>query len=111
MMTNRRHPNNRETSCPMGTKVFFTKVLARAMAEDRHAQKLQGKQLYVTNEESCYHFSATEHTSVSENVPCLTGHHEEADTRIFFYAQHAAQEGHSSILIRSSDTDVEVLAP
>ena len=34
----------------------------------------------------------------------------EADTRIFPNAFHGAQNGHSSIIVKSLDTDVEVLA-
>ena len=34
----------------------------------------------------------------------------EADTRIFLHAKHAADNGVQSICIKSSDTDVEVLA-
>ena len=35
---------------------------------------------------------------------------EETDTKIFLHANHAAALGHSSILIKSSDTDIEVMA-
>ena len=35
---------------------------------------------------------------------------QEADTRTFLHAEHASQNGHQCIAIKSSDTDVEVLA-
>ena len=35
---------------------------------------------------------------------------EEADTRMFLHAFHASADGHHSIAVFSSDTDVEVLA-
>ena len=35
---------------------------------------------------------------------------EEADTRMLLHSNHASQNGHQHIAIRSSDTDVEVLA-
>ena len=44
----------------------------------------------------------------TENIaPC---NHEEADTRMFFQAKHAAVTGNKNITISSSDTDVVVLA-
>ena len=39
--------------------------------------------------------------------PCT---HEEADTRIFLHAKQASEQGHSNICIRSTDTDVIVIA-
>ena len=40
-------------------------------------------------------------------APC---NHEEADTRLILHALHCAEHGHRRILIRSVDTDVEVLS-
>ena len=39
--------------------------------------------------------------------PCS---HEEADTRIFVHARHAAHEGSKSLLVKASDTDILVIA-
>ena len=36
--------------------------------------------------------------------------HEEADTRILLHAQHAAEAGHGTVIIRSPDTDVAIIA-
>ena len=43
-------------------------------------------------------------------LPDYRCNHEEADTQMFFHALKGAQSGHRSIVIKSSDTDVEVLA-
>ena len=44
----------------------------------------------------------------SENLaPCS---HEEADTRIFVHARHAAMEGNKALVITANDTDVLVIA-
>jgi hypothetical protein len=45
---------------------------------------------------------------VKEDHPGL--HQEEADTKMFLRGKHAMDNGFQSIVIRSSDTDVEVLA-
>ena len=43
---------------------------------------------------------------VVEDLQC---DHEECDTRVFLHAQHAARE-HKAVIIKSSDTDVAVIA-
>ena len=43
-------------------------------------------------------------------MPELCTNQEEADTRMLLHAEHASQNGHQRIAIKSSDTDVEVLA-
>ena len=40
----------------------------------------------------------------------LTTNQEEADTRMFLHAAHASRSRHECIAIKSSDTDVEILA-
>ena len=42
-------------------------------------------------------------------VPELECHQEEADTRLFLHAQHAASSGSAVVTIRSPDTDVAVI--
>ncbi|KAE8751353.1 hypothetical protein FOCC_FOCC001924 [Frankliniella occidentalis] len=49
----------------------------------------------------------SERLDVSFISPC---NHEEADTRVFLHVADAVRLGHSKILIRSSDTDIVVLA-
>ena len=49
----------------------------------------------------------TQSISVSEISPC---NHEEADTRIFVHAKHAAEQGSKVIMIKANDTDILVLA-
>ena len=44
---------------------------------------------------------------VSMLVPCA---HEEADTRLLLHAKHASETGQNSIIIRTVDSDVVVLA-
>ena len=43
-------------------------------------------------------------------MPELRCDHEEADTRIFLHAQHAASNGYKSIIIAADDTDVLMIA-
>lgn len=51
--------------------------------------------------------SSPQISSEDSVTPCG---HEEADTRLLLHANHASQEGHKRILIRTVDSDVVVLA-
>ena len=61
-------------------------------------------------EEKCYKLQASNEKVLAIALPELDSYQGEADTRIFLHAFHGVQNGHSSIIVKSSDTDVEVLA-
>lgn len=65
----------------------------------------QGKTLVATKNEGVVHFPIDfcDHW-VS---PC---HHEEADTRIFLHAHDAAKKNHQSIMIKTVDSDIVIIA-
>ena len=67
--------------------------------------KLHGKTLYVNVSETCYRFTS----QCSEDVPPLHCTHEEADGRLLFHAADAGNEGYTSVLIASEDTDVFIM--
>ena len=58
----------------------------------------------------CHRISTANGQVVSECVPKLGSTQEEADTKIFLHAKYASNDGHESIVVKSSDTDVEVIA-
>ena len=45
--------------------------------------------------------------SLEGKAPC---NHEEADSRLFLHARHAVEQGHTSLIIKASDTEVLVIA-
>ena len=57
----------------------------------------------------CHRISTANGQVVSECVPKLGSTQEEADTKIFLHAKYASNDGHESIVVKSSDTDVEVI--
>ena len=66
---------------------------------------IEGRQIVVTKgEEVLCSPPATRRNKLS---PCS---HEEADTRIMVHIADSVQDGHQSVMIRSTDTDVVVLA-
>ena len=66
---------------------------------------LQGKQLFTTKLDGC--IAAPAGADISALAPCT---HEEADTRMMLHVAAAASAGHRRQIIRSSDSDVVVLA-
>ena len=81
-----------------------TELFGFLAAKLRDAEIPVGKQLLVTSDNKVVTIPEMD---VSELSPCS---HEEADTRLFLHVSHAVQAGFSKIAIRTTDTDVVVLA-
>lgn len=110
---------HRNQKCPKQWKKFLSlgankegllKFLQDEWASGAYAQMLQGKRLFATCGQSCRVISFQNDILQNQVVPNLLCDHEEADTRLLFHAKHAAEVGHAAILLKSSDTDVEVIA-
>ena len=78
------------------------KELFLFLSEQVVKMAIEGRQ--IKGEEVLCSPSATRRNKLS---PCS---HEEADTRIMVHFADAVQDGHQSVMIRSTDTDVLVLA-
>lgn len=70
-----------------------------------------GKDLtvYIAHGELCHCLKVTDGSQTVSAVKDLECDHEECDTRVFLYGHHAAQE-HETVIIKSPDTDVAVIA-
>ena len=76
----------------------------------RYAQLLKGKSLHVTLADKCERLTSTAVTTVvAEVVAKLQSQQEEADTRLFLHAYHAASSGYTAVIFKSPDTDVAVI--
>ena len=75
-----------------------------------YAEKIKARTLFVTHGDNCIKLTSSNGTITASTVLELYGNQEEAHTRMFLHANHASQNGHRCLAIRSSDTDVEVLA-
>ena len=92
-------------------KTGLLNFLAREWSENAiYAEKIKEHTLFVTHGDNCTKLSASDGTITACTVLELCSNQEEADTRMLLHANHASQNGHQHIAIRSSDTDVEVLA-
>jgi hypothetical protein len=72
-------------------------------------QLLKGVEVYLAHEESCHRFAQSDDVMVCNDTEELRCDHEEADTRMIAHARHASQF-YSSIMIKSPDTDVFLIA-
>ena len=79
------------------------KELFLFLSEQVMKMAIEGKQIIVTKGEEVLCFPPE--TRRNELSPCS---HEEADTRTMVHIADAVQDGHQSVMIRSTDTDVVV---
>lgn len=86
-------------------KANLIKFLVDEWKGPQHRKKLEDKVLYVTCEQLCFKITKEQWEEVAE----LKSSQEEADTRLFLHALHAAESGYKSVIITAEDTDVMVL--
>ena len=112
--------NHRDQPCPLQwkkylsldeNKVALVSFLVKEWSRPEYAASLQHRSLFVTHGNYCTKMSSTDGLSVETSaVVELECTHEEADTRMLFHAAHASSLGSRTIVIRSPDTDVAILA-
>ena len=113
--------SSRQQTCPRQWKRFMSNGLNKTrlmhfLVQDwttngnLFAGKIGSRVLYVTHGSECTKIKVEDGKVVGRPEQQLSSQQEEADTRMFFHAKHASTHGHSHIAIKSSDTDVEVLA-
>ena len=71
---------------------------------------MRGKELFVTSRDKCYNIYVRNSEISSEIVSTLECKQEEADTGIILHANHVAVSGLEKVVIKSSDSDVEVIS-
>ena len=83
----------------------FLSVQWRSMKPADFADNLK---LFIAESQNCFaiHKVKKDDVLIVQPVESLCCDHEEADTRLILHAQHAAQEGYVSAVVRTPDTDV-----
>ena len=84
--------------------------LAKEWAFQKYLGKLSEKELFVASRDKCYKIYVRNSEIPSEIVPALECTQEETDTRLVLHANHAAVSGYEKVVIKSSDSDVEVIS-
>ena len=80
--------------------------LYRLLAKSITTQHSLNKDTVATIDDTILAYKHSSNMNLEDLTPC---NHEEADTRIFLHAGNASNNGHASVTIRSSDTDVLVI--
>ena len=111
---------NGQQLCPRQWKKFmangsnktnFVRFLVHEFSENAvYTDKINNHTFYVSHGDNCTKLVSSNGTTTASDVSELWTNQEEAYTRMFRHAEHASQNGHQCIAIKSSDTDVEVLA-
>ena len=99
-------------SFPLGRSLCWNRLTRRQSSDSwLHVGVLQSVPLICsTSSHQCVLLSSADGISVDKvDVPELQSSQEEADTRMFLHARHAASNGAQTVLIRSPDTDVVVI--
>ena len=111
---------NRSQKCPTQWKKYLSvdcnksdlsEFLVKEWVRPEYARKLHNRFFFVTHGTTCTLLTSTDGIAVTAaEVPDLECSHEEADTRLLLHATHAGMNGFTSVVIRSPDTDVAILA-
>ena len=91
-------------------KLELIRFIRQEWTSDRFATQLNGIEIYITSQTDCHLLVSSNGHISSQLVPELCSCHEEADVRLILHADHASQNGHHIVYIRSIDTDVEILS-
>ena len=112
------HIINASQQCPKQWKKYLSSgnkksalldFLVNEWTSSCYSRILKNINFYVCSGTGCVRLTSTDGEQVSRSeVLELTCSHEEADTRPFLHAAHAAQSRESSTIIKSPDTDVAV---
>ena len=113
------HIINASQRCPKQWKKYLSSgnnksalldFLVNEWTSSCYSRMLKNINFYVCSGTGCVRLTSTDGEQVSPSeVLELTCSHEEADTRLFLHAAHAAQSRESTTIIKSPDTDVAVI--
>ena len=92
-------------------KTAIVQFLVEERKKDTYSAFIFDKcDLYATSGAECRHFTSEGGEISRQVLPELSCNHEEADTRILLHATHAAQNGYSTMYLRSPDNDMAIIA-
>ena len=71
--------------------------------------QIGNRNIYFPFEDKCFQLSANDGKVVCKEITKLNSNYEEADTKLLLHAKHASENGETTIIIKSPDTDVAIL--
>lgn len=91
-------------------KTVLTAFLLQQWCSNSYAGRIGNRVIYFASGDGCIKILVINGRVVCEEIDELRCSHEEADTRMLLHAKHAAENGEATVIIRSPDTDVIMLA-
>lgn len=91
-------------------KTSLTEFLLQQWSGNIYANRIGRRIIFFAVGDICVRLFVVDGKVMSDQVEELKCTHEEADTRILLHAKHAADHGEDTIIIRSPDSDVTMLA-
>ncbi|XP_068718128.1 uncharacterized protein [Montipora capricornis] len=93
-------------------KKMLTRFLLQQWSRDNYANRIgnPNPNIYFALEDKCFQLSGDDGKVVCEAITELNSNHEEADTRLLLRAKHASENGETTVIIKSPDTDVAIMA-
>ena len=89
-------------------KIAINRFLVREWGDNKYAEVLKEKILYVTEDDHCYIFKTVNGVLLKYHEIDLYNTHEEADSKMIYHLRHVPDN--SNVVIRTVDTDVLVIA-
>ena len=88
----------------------WKKVLSVGENKGQLSHFLAKESLFVSHESECHRICHSAFGIESQLVDCLRTTQEEADTRMFLHVNNISDNGFSKLIVKSTDTDAEMLA-
>ena len=91
-------------------KRMLMRFLLQQWSRDNYVNRIGNRNIYFAVEDKCFQLSVNDGKVVCEEITDLNSNREEADTKLLLHAKHASENGETTIIIKSPDTDVAILA-
>ena len=91
-------------------KRMLTRFLLQQWSRDNYADRIGNRNIYFAVEDKCFQLSVNDGKVACKEITELNSNHEEADTKLLLHVKHASENGETTIIIKSPDTDVAILA-
>ena len=91
-------------------KSELVQFILKEWSGQKYKSLICNRHLFFAVELKCFRLFVVDDKVLCEEIPTLSSNHEEADTKLLLHAKHAADSGENTIIIKSQDTDVAILA-
>ena len=91
-------------------KITLKTFLLDQWSQDNYVDRIGNLNIYFAIEHKCFCLSVCDGKVVCGEILELNSNHEEADTKVLLHPKHASDNGEFTIIIKSPDTEVAIMA-